>query len=274
MKRKTDKMAENGITASLHTDFAKTLTKQFSRAISEYRLLENGDSVAVCISGGKDSMLMAALFDDYQRYSGIDFSVKYLVMNPGYSAENMALIRDNAALFGIEINEYKTEIFKHTANTPDNPCFLCSKMRRGHLYKKAQELGCRKIALGHHFDDVIESILMGMLYGGQTQTMLPRLKSQNYAGMELIRPMYFIRERDVIKWGEANKLRFAPCGCALAKRECDSKRAEVKRLIERLAAENPQVEQNIFRAVHNVRLDRIISYKDEGGEHSFLERFD
>lgn len=267
-------MGECGITASLHTDFAKTLTKQFSRAISEYRLVENGDSIAVCISGGKDSMLMAVLFDDYKKYSGIDFSVKYLVMNPGYSEENMALIRGNAALFGIEIEEYKTEIFKHTADAPDNPCFLCSKMRRGHLYKKARELGCRKIALGHHFDDVIESILMGMLYGGQTQTMLPRLKAQNYAGMELIRPMYFIRERDVIAWGEANQLRFAPCGCSLAKREGDSKRAEIKRLIAKLAEENPQVEQNIFRAVHNVRLDRIISYKDENGVHDFMEKFD
>lgn len=273
MKRKTDKMAENGIIASLHTDFAKTLTKRFSRAVAEYRLVENGDSVAVCLSGGKDSTLMAALFEDFRRYGNIDFSVKYLVMNPGYSEENMALIRDNAALLGVEIEEYKTEIFKHTANTPDNPCFLCSKMRRGHLYKKARELGCHKIALGHHFDDVIESILMGILYGGQTQTMLPRLKSQNYAGMELIRPMYFIRERDVIEWGEANKLRFAPCGCALAKRGADSKRGEIKRLIKSLAAENPQVEQNIFRAVCNVRLDRIISYKDEDGEHSFIEKF-
>ncbi len=267
-------MDENGIIASLHTDFAKTLTGRFSRAVKEYRLVENGDSIAVCVSGGKDSMLMAALFKNFKRFGGIDFSVRYLVMDPGYSEENMALIRDNASLLGIPIDVFKTDIFEATANTRDNPCFLCSKMRRGYLYRKAQALGCTKIALGHHFDDIIESILMGMLYGGQAQTMLPRLRAQNCEGMELIRPMYFIRERDVIKWGEVNGLRFAPCGCSLAKRESDSKRAEVKRLIASLAADNPQVEMNIFRAVHNVRLDRIISYKDENGTHSFLDKFD
>ncbi len=267
-------MKENGIISSLHTDFAKTLTGRFSRAIKEYRLVENGDSVAVCVSGGKDSMLMAALFKNFKMFGGIDFSVRYLAMDPGYSEENMALIRENAALLGIALDEFKTDIFEATANTRDNPCFLCSKMRRGYLYRKAQTLGCTKIALGHHFDDIIESILMGMLYGGQTQTMLPRLRAQNCKGMELIRPMYFIRERDVIRWRDVNGLRFAPCGCSLAERENDSKRAEVKRLIAGLAAENPQVEMNIFRAVHNVRLDRIISYKDEDGVHSFLDKFD
>ncbi len=267
-------MSENGIIASLHTDFAKALTGRFSRAIKEYRLVENGDSVAVCVSGGKDSMLMAALFKNFKRFSGIDFSVRYLVMDPGYSEENMALIRENAELLEIPIDVFKTDIFEATANARDNPCFLCSKMRRGYLYRKARELGCSKIALGHHFDDIIESILMGVLYGGQTQTMLPRLRAQNCEGMELIRPMCFIRERDVIRWRDANGLRFAPCGCSLAKRGNDSKRAEVKRLIASLAAENPQVEMNIFRAVHNVRLDRIISYKDEDGVHSFLDRFD
>lgn len=267
-------MEENGITASLHKEFAKTLTGRFSHAVREYRLVENGDSVAVCISGGKDSMLMAALFRNFKRFSGIDFSVKYLVMDPGYSEANLALIKENAALLGIEPYVFKTDIFEATANTRDNPCFLCSKMRRGYLYRKAQELGCTKIALGHHFDDIIESILMGMLYGGQTQTMLPRLRAQNCEGMELIRPMYFIRERDVIRWRDENGLRFAACGCSLEKREDDSKRAEIKRLIAGLAAENPQVEMNIFRAVHNVRLDRIISYKDEDGVHSFLDKFD
>lgn len=265
-------MSENGITKSLHTQFAKTLTKQFARAVNEYALIENGDSIAVCISGGKDSTLMAALFKDYQSYSQMDFSVKYLAMNPGYSDENMALIRENAERIGIELCEYKTEIFRHTADTRDNPCFMCSKMRRGHLYKQAQAMGCNKIALGHHFDDVIESILMGMLYGGQVQTMMPRLFAQNYEGMQLIRPMYFIRERDVIEWQRANDFTFAPCGCALAKREDGSKRAEIKQLISRLSAENPQIEQNIFRSVHNVRLDRIISYKDENGAHSFLDK--
>lgn len=264
-------MSENAVITSLHTKFAKGLTKQFARAVEEYSLINSGDRIAVCVSGGKDSMLMAALFDDYRRFVREDFSVVFLAMNPGYTEENMALIRDNAALIGIELEEYETDIFALTEKEKANPCFLCSKMRRGLLYKKAQALGCNKIALGHHYDDVIESILMGMLYGAQVQTMMPKLRAQNFERMQLIRPMYYIREHWIIEWQNYNNLRFAPCGCTLAKREDSSKRAEIKQLIKTLAAENPQIEHNIFRSVQNVRLDRIISYKDKDGVHSVLD---
>lgn len=267
-------MSENAVLNSLHTEFARTITRNFSKAIEEYSLLKSGDSICVCISGGKDSMLLGELFRDLEQRAAFPVTVRYLVMDPGYSEEHYALIKSNAKRLGLPIETFKTEIFKHTENTKNNPCFLCSKMRRGHLYSKARELGCNKIALGHHFDDVIESILMGMIYGGQTQTMLPKLKAQNYAGMELIRPLYFVRERDIIAWRDANDLRFLQCACRLTKQQDGSKRQLVKRLIARLSEENPQVAQNIFRSVHNVRLDRIISYKDALGEHSFLDDYE
>lgn len=266
-------MAENAITQSLCGEFARTITKQFSRALDEFRLVKRGDSVCVCVSGGKDSMLMSALFRQLES-RGCGFSVRYLLMDPGYSADSKKLIYDNAKRLDIPLEEFKTEIFKHTENERKNPCFLCSKMRRGHLYAKAQSLGCNKIALGHHFDDVIESTLMGVLYGGQAQTMLPRVKSRNFAGMELIRPMFYIRERDILAWCEAFNLQFPKCSCSLSKFEESSKREFTKRLIARLCEDNPQVAQNIFHSVQNVRLDRILSYKDERGTHDFLERFD
>ncbi len=266
--------SENPLINSLHTDFSRTITRKFSRAVEDYELLKSGDRVCVCISGGKDSMLMAALFRDLERRRAFPITVKYLVMDPGYSEGSLELIKRNAARLGISAEYYKTEIFSHTEKTAKNPCFLCSKMRRGHLYTKASSMGCNKIALGHHFDDVIESTLMGMIYGGQTQTMLPKLRAQNYPGMELIRPLYFIRARDIAAWRDCNKLEFLQCACSVTSREESSKRAEIKRLIERLEAENPQVPQNIFRAVHGVRLDRIISYKDENGLHSFMDNYD
>lgn len=265
-------MSEN-ILNCLNKEFARQLTKPFYKAIDEYRLLKEGDAVCVCVSGGKDSLLLSALFREYELYGKIPVSVKFVLMDPGFSEESMRLIDRNAARLGIELTMFKTDIFRIIENEK-NPCFLCSKMRRGLLYKKAMELGCNKIALGHHFDDVIESILMGMLYGGQAQTMLPRVKSQNYAGMELIRPMYFVRESDVSDWAESCGLEKIGCDCALKGREGGSKRDEVKRLIAALREENPQVEMNIFRSVHNVRLDRIISYKDENGTHSILEKYD
>ncbi len=266
--------SENPLINSLHMEFSRTITRKFSRAVREYALLGSGDCVCVCISGGKDSMLMAALFRDLERRCAFPITVRYLVMDPGYSEDSLELIKRNAERLGIPAEYYKTEIFSHTGKTAKNPCFLCSKMRRGHLYAKAQSMGCSKIALGHHFDDVIESTLMGMIYGGQTQTMLPKLRAQNYPGMELIRPLYFIRERDIAAWRDFNKLEFLQCACSLASREGSTKREEIKRLIERLEEENPQVPQNIFRAVHGVRLDRIISYKDENGLHSFMDNYD
>lgn len=261
----------------LQTVFARNITKKFTRAIEEYSLInKNGDSVCVCISGGKDSMLLAALFRDYERRCSFELNVKYLVMDPGYSAENLALIKRNAERLEIPCEYCETEIFSHIEHT-DNPCFLCSKLRRGYLYSKARELGCNKIALGHHFDDVIESTLMGMIYGGQTQTMMPKLHAQNYPGMELIRPLYFIRERDIIAWKEHNGLQFLQCACSVmnsADKEHATKRSEIKELIERLESENPQIPMNIFRSVHGVRLDRIISYKDDKGIHNFMDNYD
>lgn len=258
----------------LHGEFASAVHRKFTRAIEEYKLLKADDKICVCISGGKDSMLMGALFSEYEKHGKIPITAKYLVMNPGYSDENMRKIRENALKLDLPIETYTTEIFKHTQTAEKDPCFLCAKMRRGHLYKRARELGCNKIALGHHFDDVIESILMGMIYGGQVQTMTPKLKAQNYEGMELIRPMYFIRERDIIAWRDKCGLEFLNCACRVTRREEGSKRKLIKRLIAELREDNPQIEQNIFRSVCNVRLDRIISYKDRSGTvHEFLEEY-
>lgn len=257
--------------SALHGEFAKSIHRKFTKAIDEYKLLQSGDKICVCVSGGKDSMLLAALFREYERHGKIPISARYLVMNPGYSAENSARIEENAKRLGLPIETFNTEIFAHAENAKD-PCFLCAKMRRGHLYNKARELGCNKIALGHHFDDVIESILMGMIYGGQAQTMLPRVNAKNYAGMELIRPLYLVRERDIIAWRDFCGLEFLQCACSVTQRDEGSKRKLVKRLIARLAEDNPQIEQNIFRSVCNVRLDRLISYKDKNGIiHDFLE---
>lgn len=267
-------LSENPIINSLHTDFSRTITKRFTRAAEEYELLKSGDKICVCVSGGKDSMLMAALFRDLERRGACPINVRYLIMDPGYSEQALELIKRNTERLELPAEYFKTEIFSHTERAEKNPCFLCSKMRRGHLYAKAQSMGCNKIALGHHFDDVIESTLMGMIYGGQTQTMLPKLRAQNYEGMELIRPLYLIRERDIAAWRDANGLEFLQCACSVTRREEESKRREIKRLIARLEAENPQVPQNIFRAVHGVRLDMIISYKDKDGVHSFLDNYD
>lgn len=265
-----------GVTPSelLHGEFSKTIHRKFTKAIEEYKLLQSGDSVCVCISGGKDSMLLGALFREYEKHGAVPITAKYLVMDPGYSPENFERIKENAARLGLPVETFRTNIFSHTERTERDPCFLCSKMRRGHLYNKARELGCNKIALGHHFDDVIESILMGMIYGGQAQTMLPRLRAQNYAGMELIRPLCLIRERDIIAWRDRCGMEFLQCACSVTKRDEGSKRKLIKRLIARLAEDNPQIEQNIFRSVCGVRLDRLISYKDKNGAlHSFLDDF-
>ena len=264
-----NKIADSG----LHGEFSRSIHRQFMRAIREYNLLSPGDKVCVCVSGGKDSMLLAALFREYEKHGEIPIKVRYLAMNPGYSEQNLLQLKDNAQRLDVPIEVFNTEVFKHTEQA-DNACFLCSKMRRGHLYNKARELGCNKIALGHHFDDVIASTLMGMIYGGQTQTMLPKLKAQNFEGMELIRPLYFVRERDIVAWKEYNNLEFLRCECALSKQNITTKRKEISELIAKLEAENPQVPMNIFRSVHNVRLDRIVSYKDKEETHSFLDNYD
>ena len=278
-----NKKEEKGkeIEKSIIKKFRKSIWKKFTAAINEYELIKSGDKIAVCISGGKDSMLMAKLFQDLYRHGKQNFELVFLVMNPGYNELNYQTIKDNAKLMDIPIQVFESEIFDVVADIEESPCYLCARMRRGHLYAKAKELGCNKIALGHHFDDVIETILMGMMYGAQIQTMMPKLKSTNFEGMELIRPMYLIREKDIVHWRTYNDLQFIACACRLTEScvscggtEQGSMRGEVKRLIASLAKQNPYIEKNIFRSVENVNLKTIIAYKKDGVKHSFLEDYD
>ncbi len=271
------KRAEESIQKKYH----KQLFSPFAKACKIYKLIEEGDHIAVCISGGKDSMLMAKLFQEIQRHRHVNFDLTFLVMDPGYIEENRKLIESNAQLLGIPITIFESTIFDTVDNIEKNPCYLCARMRRGHLYSKAKELGCNKIALGHHYDDVIETILMGMIYGGQIQSMMPKLHSTNFEGMELIRPMYLIREEDICTWRDYNELRFLQCACHFTEtcstfREdetSNSKRLETKKLIAELKKTNPFVESNIFRSVENVQLDTVIEYKKDGVRHNFLDDY-
>ena len=265
---------------SIRKKFHRVLWSRFAKAIVTYDLIQPNDKIAVCISGGKDSMLMAKLFQELKMHDKFPFELVFLVMDPGYAEENRRLIEENAAALSIPLTIFRSDIFESVTHVQKNPCYLCARMRRGHLYSKAKELGCNKIALGHHFDDVIETILMGMLYGGQVQTMMPKLHSTNFEGMELIRPMYFIREEDIKHWRDYNSLRFLRCACKFTE-ACEispeeelSKRLEVKKLIAELKKTNPQVEKNIFRSVENVNLSTIIAYKDDLGTHNFLDGYD
>lgn len=268
-------MTKEQIDTLLHVQFAKKLRDPFVKAIQTYQLIQPGDRIAVCISGGKDSALLAVLLRDYQRYSGIPFELMCLAMDPGYTPENRRQIEHNMEQLGFSLTLFDTNVLqvagKHAA---DNPCFLCAKMRRGYLYTQAQANGCNKIALGHHYDDAIETVLMGLLYGGQVQAMLPRLASANYAGMELIRPLYLVRERDVNAWVSASELCFLPCACPAHTMKKDTKRAQIKALIANLAQCNPQIEANILNAVKNVNTQKILGWRDETGYHSFLDRFE
>lgn len=270
------------IERSIIKKFRKPIWRRFTKAIREYELVKDGDKIAVCISGGKDSMLMAKLFQEIKRHRKFDFELVFLVMDPGYSSENRAIIEANARMMNIPITVFETNIFDSVYNVENNPCYLCARMRRGHLYNKAKELGCNKIALGHHFDDVIETILMSMIYGGQVETMMPKLHSANFPGMQLIRPMYFIREDEIKHWAKYNDLHFIQCACRFTDTctTCNpdgaarSKRQEIKQLIAHLNEGNPQVVMNIFRSVENVKLNKIISYKKDGVIHSFLDGYD
>lgn len=270
------------IERSIIKKFRKPIWRRFTKAIREYELVQDGDKIAVCISGGKDSMLMAKLFQEIKRHRKFDFDLVFLVMDPGYSSENRAIIEANAKLMGIPITVFETDIFNSVYNVQNNPCYLCARMRRGHLYNKAKELGCNKIALGHHFDDVIETILMSMIYGGQVETMMPKLHSANFPGMQLIRPMYFIREDEIKHWAKYNDLHFIQCACRFTDTctTCNpdgaarSKRQAIKQLIAELSEENPQVVMNIFRSVENIKLNKIISYKLDGEVHSFLDGYE
>ena len=266
---------------SIIKTYRKQLWSRFTRAINDYELIKDGDKIAVCISGGKDSMLMAKLFQELYRHGKHNFEVVYLVMNPGYNALNYQTILNNADILGIPITVFESKIFDIVAAEETSPCYLCARMRRGALYSKAKELGCNKIALGHHYDDVIETILMGMLYGGQVQTMMPKLHSNNFEGMELIRPLYLVREADIIRWAAYNDLHFIQCACRFTENcascggtEKGSKRADIKRLIAQLAAVDPVIENNIFSSVENVNLSTIIAYKQDGVKHHFLDDYD
>ena len=257
--------------------YRKTIWSKFLKGIKEYELIQEGDRIAVCISGGKDSMLMAKCMQRLQRYSKIPFEVKYIVMNPGYNEKNRLKIIENAEILGIPIEIFDTKIFTAVSKIAQNPCYLCARMRRGYLYKQAQDMGCNKIALGHHFDDVIETILMGMLYGSQVQTMMPKLHSENFVGLELIRPMYLVKEADIISWQKYNNLEFIQCACLLTAKselENNSKRKEIKNLIAELRKINPAVDTNIFRSVENVNLQTIISYHIGDEYHHFLDDYD
>lgn len=267
------------IERSIITNFRKTLWRRFIKGIQDYELIEPGDKIAVCISGGKDSMLLAKLLQELQRHGKFHFDLEFICMDPGYNPANRKLIEENAEKLGIPIQFYESDIFNVVHGIEKNPCYLCARMRRGFLYNRAQELGCNKIALGHHFSDVIETILMGMMYGAQVQTMMPKLHSKNFKGMELIRPMYLIHEEDIIAWAEKFNLKFLQCACRFTEEseargeiEHTSKRAETKNLIKELRKINPKVEQNIFKSVENVNLKTIIAYTDwDESKKSFLD---
>lgn len=269
------------IERSIIKKFRKPIWRRFTKAIREYELVQDGDKIAVCISGGKDSMLMAKLFQELSRHGKKNFEIVFLVMNPGYNEINYQTIKDNAKILNVPITVFESDIFNIVAAEEQSPCYLCARMRRGYLYSKAKELGCNKIALGHHYDDVIETILMGMLYGAQVQTMMPKLHSTNFEGMELIRPLYLIREADIIHWANYNDLHFIQCACRFTEHcascggtEKGSKRAEIKEMIHELAKKDPVIEYNIFRSVENVNLNTVIGYKQDGVRHNFLDTYD
>lgn len=281
MRRRDDEELRERVEQSIRKKFRVSLMSKFIKALKTYQLVNEGDRVAVCISGGKDSMLMAKLFQELKRYSEVNFEVKYLVMDPGYNADNRRIIEDNARALGIPVTIFETDIFESVYNVEKSPCYLCARMRRGYLYRFAQELGCNKIALGHHYDDVIETILMGMLHGAQIQSMMPKLHSTNFPGMELIRPMYLIREDDIKEWRDYNGLHFIQCACKFTDTctTCNdgqnhSKRQETKELIRELKKSNPDVEKCIFKSVENVNLDTLIAYKQHGVRHHFLDSYD
>ncbi len=275
-------MATNAeIEQSIRKKFKKDIFSKFAKAINVYEMLQEGDRVAVCISGGKDSMLLAKLFQELKRHRKFDFELVFLVMDPGYHPKNREQIEKNAQLMEVPIQIFTSNIFDAVYDIEKNPCYLCARMRRGHLYAKAKELGCNKIALGHHYDDVIETILMGMLYGAQVQTMMPKLHSTNFPGMELIRPMYLVREESIKHWRDYNELHFLQCACRFtencanfsAEEQNDSARIEVKKLIAQLKEANPFVEGNIFKSVENVNLNTVIAYKQDGVRHHFLDTY-
>ena len=279
-KKEADDVCEH-VELSIRKKFKKKIWSKFTKAVREYELVKEGDRIAVCISGGKDSMLMAKLFQELKRHNKFNFEVKFLVMDPGYSPKNRKVIEENARKMKIPIQTFESNIFESVFEIEKSPCYICARMRRGYLYNFAQQMGCNKIALGHHYDDVIETILMGMLYSAQVQTMMPKLHSTNFEGKELIRPMYLIREDAIKAWRDYNDLHFIQCACKFTdtcttcnNEENQSKRMEIKKLIAELKKTNPFVEGNIFKSVENVNLDTVVGYKAKGVRHNFLDTYD
>lgn len=269
------------IEGSIQKKYRKTIWNPFIAGVKRYELIKEGDKIAVCISGGKDSMLLAKLMQRLHSFSEVPFELCFLVMDPGYNQINRQKIISNASLLDIPITIFESDIFEVVSLTDKSPCYLCARMRRGYLYSEAKKLGCNKIALGHHFSDVVETTLMGMLYSGQYQTMMPKLHSTNFDGMELIRPMYCIHEDNIISWKRYNDLEFIQCACRFTENctMCDnggggSKRQEVKNLIRRLKRNNKDVEKNIFNSIHSVNLETVLGYKIENKDFSFLDRYD
>ena len=278
------------IERSIIKEYRKTIWRPFVKGLQEYEMIQDGDRVAVCISGGKDSMLLAKCLQQLKRQSNTKFELEFIVMDPGYQPENRKLIEENAALINIPVRIFDSDIFDIVVDVDQSPCYLCARMRRGYLYSHAKELGCNKIALGHHFDDVIETILMGILYGGQINTMMPKLHSTNFSGMELIRPLYFVKEEDILAWRDSNHLHFLQCACRfteqIAKERAaageavnggdivhTSKRQEMKELIARLRKNSPFIDANIMKSVENINLDACLGYVQKGVRHHFLETY-
>ena len=279
------------IERSIIKEYRKTIWRPFVKGLQEYEMIQDGDRVAVCISGGKDSMLLAKCLQQLKRQSNTKFELEFIVMDPGYQSENRKLIEENAALMNIPVRIFDSDIFDIVVDVDQSPCYLCARMRRGYLYSHAKELGCNKIALGHHFDDVIETILMGILYGGQINTMMPKLHSTNFSGMELIRPLYFVKEEDILAWRDSNHLHFLQCACRfteqIAKERAaageavnggdivhTSKRQEMKELIRSLRKTSPFIDANIMKSVENINLDACLGYVKNGVRRHFMDEYD
>ncbi len=264
------------IERSIITNYRNKIWAKFIKGITEYKMIQESDKIAVCMSGGKDSMLLAKCVQQLHKYSKVNFDAQYIAMNPGYSETNKQKIISNAKLLNIPMTMFETNIFECVEKIDDHPCYICARMRRGYLYNKAKELGCNKIALGHHFDDVIETTLMGMLYGGQMQTMMPKVRSTSHPGMELIRPLYYVKEADIINWQQKNNLEFIKCACKVTENNPDgsSKRAEMKKLISNLKQNYKDVDKNIMKSTQNVNLDTLIAYKKDGVVHNFMDEYD
>jgi tRNA 2-thiocytidine biosynthesis protein TtcA len=264
-------MQANDITKSIIKTYRKTIWKKTIKAIDDYKLISENDNIAVCISGGKDSFLLALVLKEIQRHYKVKFNLKYICMNSGYTKETLKKIKENANKLDLDLTIFESNIFEDIKNE-ESPCYVCARKRRGFLYNKANELGCNKIALGHHFDDVIETIMLNMLYAGSYGSMLPKLHSDHYEGMELIRPLYLVREADIIKWTKHNNLEFINCACMVTQKKTDSKRREMKELIAKLKDNYEDVDKNIFKSSENVNLNTCLGYIDDE-KHSFLEKY-